>query len=341
MSDIKTFKWCIMYYSFVLKEKKWFEDNILPCLKLYSRSISPRSPSRHSSSPRSPSRHSKQKRCSPRKVCGIHTSIPDKINIEITLCHLHMKNLKNSTVYRLTDQGMEKSTIPKMSFSRTFNHLWKNYAPFDGFVYSGHSNGKEMRYVNKNVNHRVATLDELEKKFKQYNASLKAVCFDSCLMSNIDVMETVSPYCKYVLSSPGSHPNFSYLLTRSFYSCPSPCSPEQTETYLASIQEEFTNTFSHIKYTCSALFDSKPAKKFYNYMVHLEKNKQLYFPRSILESGGDLTTILNTSNLDDTIKEKVMTLFYDAVISRNCFRYVPFLQKDDEEAKISCVKRIM
>jgi Clostripain family. len=198
-------------------------------------------------------------------------------------------------------------------------------------MYSGHSNGQELRYVNGTTSHRVATLADLKRKFLQHKASLKVVCFDSCFMSNIDVMKTVSPYCKYVLSSPGFHPNFSYLLTKSFYHFPSSMERiEKTRTYLSEIQKEFTKIYqhSHVRYTCAALFNSKNAKKFYRYMVRLEENNKLHLPKAISETGEILTTILTKSNLSDKVKKKVSELFHDAVISRKCFRYVPFFDND-------------
>jgi len=222
--------------------------------------------------------------------------------VEIVLCHVHLRNQKFSTIYHLTEKGIDETFIPRMTFSRTFNYLWNNYAPFNGFMYSGHSNGQEMRFVTKKTSHRVATLPELKRKFEKHNARLDVICFDSCFMSNVEVMNSISPYCKYILTSPGFHPNFSYLLTKSFYSF----SSHKIHTYLASIQREFMKLYenAHAKYVCAVLFASKKAKQFYKYMDHLEETDQLHFSKRAFESGELLTHILDDSDLPKKKKIK-------------------------------------
>ena len=135
-----------------------------------------------------------------------------------------ISNLDNG-LYHITEEGVEKLE----SFDRTnmgksetlvklLNYGYNNYkAESYGLIFWDHGGGPIYGYgLDEFSRSDMLTLKEIDAALTQSNfknQKLEFIGFDACLMSSIEVANTISGHAKYLISSEESEPGFGWDYT--------------------------------------------------------------------------------------------------------------------------------
>ena len=137
------------------------------------------------------------------------------------------------------------------------------------------------------------------------------VCFDSCYSGTISCLYELSPYTRYVVSSPAWHPYTSISELKAFGDLPK--KSRDFKGYAVKLASQFNSIKSNPKYTCLIAFDISKLDSIVSKVRSLDYSNE-YNLKLNEKDTYDFSKVVNSS-----ISEKIKGL----VISDKCMKNCP------------------